>query len=83
MEERFMLELVVANKYGILNRITGLYSRCGYNINSLNVNETSDPKISRMIIVSNVDTRMQIQLIRRLQKLYDVKEVKLLEEQKV
>ena len=49
--EKFTIELIVANRYGVLNRITGLYARRGYNIDSLNVNETADPQFSRMLIV--------------------------------
>ena len=76
--EKFTIELIVANHYGVLNRITGLYTRRGYNIDSLNVNETSDPTLSRMLIVSTGDDYIQTQMVRQLSKLYDVKEVTLM-----
>lgn len=76
--EKFTVELYVANRYGVLNRITGLYARKGYNIDSLMVNETSDPEVSRMIIVSKGDQYIQTQLVRQLSKLYDVKSVTLM-----
>lgn len=76
--EKFTIELTVANHFGVLNRITGLYSKRGYNIDSLNVNETSDPALSRMIIVSRGDEYTQTQMVRQLSKLYDVKEVTLM-----
>lgn len=76
--EKFTIELIVSNHYGVLNRITGLYARRGYNIDSLNVNETADPELSRMLIVSHGDEYIQNQMVKQLKKLYDVKEVTLM-----
>jgi acetolactate synthase-1/3 small subunit len=76
--EKFSVELLVSNHYGVLNRITGLYARRGYNIDSLYVNETENPELSRMMIVSKGDEYIQTQMVRQLSKLYDVKEVTLL-----
>ncbi len=76
--DKFTIELLVNNHYGVLNRITGLYLKRGYNIDSLNVNETADPTISRMLIVSKGDEYIQVQMVRQLAKLYDVKEVTLM-----
>lgn len=45
----------VENKFGVLSRIAGLFSGRGYNISSLTVNSTSDPEVSRMIIVTKGD----------------------------
>ena len=73
--ERFTVELIVANRYGVLNRITGLYARRGYNIDSLHVNETENPERSRMLITSRGDEYIQTQIVRQLSKLYDVYEV--------
>ena len=73
--ERFTVELIVANRYGVLNRITGLYARRGYNIDSLYVNETENPEKSRMLITSRGDEYIQTQMVRQLSKLYDVHEV--------
>jgi len=81
-DELFTIELIVSNHYGVLNRITGLYSRRGFNINSLNVNETSDPNFSRMLIVSRGDDYIQNQMVQQLSKLYDVKEVTLMKKVK-
>jgi acetolactate synthase-1/3 small subunit len=76
--EKFSVELLVSNHYGVQNRITGLYARRGYNIDSLYVNETENPDLSRMMIVSKGDEYIQTQMVRQLSKLYDVKEVTLL-----
>ena len=73
--DRFTVELIVANRYGVLNRITGLYARRGYNIDSLYVNETENPEKSRMLITSRGDEYIQTQMVRQLSKLYDVHEV--------
>lgn len=76
--EKFTVELIVSNHYGVLNRITGLYARRGYNIDSLYVNETENPEFSRMLIVSKGDEYIQTQIVRQLSKLYDVKQVTLM-----
>jgi len=76
--EKLTIELLVANHYGVLSRITGLYARRGYNIDSLYVNETENPEFSRMFIVSQGDEYVQTQMVRQLSKLYDVKEVALM-----
>jgi len=76
--ELFTVELIVSNHYGVLNRITGLYARRGYNIDSLYVNQTENPELSRMLIVSHGDEYVQTQMARQLSKLYDVKEVALM-----
>ena len=73
--EKFTVELMVSNQYGVLNRITGLYAKRGYNIDSLHVNETENPLVSRMLITSNGDEYIQTQMVRQLSKLYDVQEV--------
>jgi acetolactate synthase-1/3 small subunit len=76
--EKFTVELIVSNHYGVLNRITGLYARRGYNIDSLYVNETENPEQSRMMNVSKGAENNQTQMVRQLSKLYDVKEVNLM-----
>ena len=80
MSERFTVGLIVNNHHGVLNRIAGLYGKRGYNIDSLAVGETEDPRYSRMTIVSTGDKYIQTQVVRQLRKLYDVKAVVLLEE---
>jgi acetolactate synthase-1/3 small subunit len=76
--ERFTVELIVKNHYGVLNRITGVYARRGFNIDSLNVNETIDPAVSRMLIMSRGDKHIQQQMVRQLSKLYDIDSVTLM-----
>jgi acetolactate synthase-1/3 small subunit len=76
--DRFTIELIVSNHYGVLNRITGLYAKRGYNIDSLYVNETQNPEKSRMLITSKGDKYTQTQMVRQLKKLYDVEDIVLM-----
>ena len=82
MSEKFVVGLIVANHFGVLNRIAGLYSKRGYNIDSVAVGETEDPDFSRMTIVSTGDSYMKDQVIKQLNKLYDVQKVVLLDDHK-
>ena len=67
------------NKYGVLTRVSGLFMRRGFNIDSLTVGETDDPKFSRITITLNGDDYAREQLINQLKKLHNIKQVKLLE----
>jgi len=79
MDEKFTIGLVVTNRFGVLNRIAGLYNKRGCNIDSLAVGETENPALSRMTIVSRGDNHLKTQIIRQLNKLYDVKVAGLIE----
>ena len=48
--ERLVLSILVDNTAGVLSRVAGLFSRRGYNIDSLTVGETNDPTVSRMTV---------------------------------
>ena len=69
---RHTLAVLVANKPGVLARVSGLFSRRGYNIESLAVGMTEKPEISRMTIVVEGDDRVLRQVISQLSKLIDV-----------
>ena len=71
--ESFTVELTVLNCCGALNRITGVYSKRKYNIDSLTLRETAHPGVSYMEIVSRGSEAEQEQLVRQLNKLFDVK----------
>ncbi|MCH5324048.1 MAG: acetolactate synthase small subunit [Eubacterium sp.] len=76
--QQYVLSVLVDNSIGVLGRVTGLFSRRGYNIKSLNVAETENPELSRMTIVTEGDSRTIEQIEKQLLKLYDVSEVKIL-----
>ena len=76
---RSVIAVYVENKYGVLTRVSGLFMRRGFNIDSLTVGETDDPKFSRITITLNGDDYAREQLINQLKKLHNIKQVKLLE----
>ncbi|MFN0117875.1 MAG: acetolactate synthase small subunit [Elusimicrobiota bacterium] len=66
------ISLLVENKFGVLARISGLFSARGYNIDSLSVGPTDDPMISRMTIVVKGNDQILEQVEKQLNKLIDV-----------
>jgi acetolactate synthase-1/3 small subunit len=66
------ISILVVNRFGVLSRISGLFSGRGFNIESLNVAETNDPEISRMTIVTIGDDSKVEQITKQLNKLVDV-----------
>jgi len=69
--KRQILSLQVSNHSGVLSRVAGLFSRRGYNIESLSVGMTENPEISVMTIVVNGDDAILEQIIKQLNKLID------------
>jgi acetolactate synthase-1/3 small subunit len=69
---KYVLSVLVENHSGVLSKISGLFSRRGYNIHSLTVGVTEDPEISRMTIVILGDEYMLEQINKQLNKLVDV-----------
>ena len=76
-----VLSLLVDNTSGVLSRVAGLFSRRGYNIDSLTVGETADPRYSRMTIVVRGDELTLDQITKQLAKLIDVADIKILEDE--
>jgi acetolactate synthase-1/3 small subunit len=66
------LSVLVANKPGVLTHVSGLFSRRGYNIDSLTVGVTENPEISRMTIVAHGDEHVIEQVTKQLNKLIDI-----------
>lgn len=77
--DQFVVSVLVANHFGVLTRISGLFSKRGFNIDSLTVGETENPEISRMTIVSTGDEYTKEQIVKQLEKLVDVKTVQLMD----
>ena len=75
-----VLSVLVDNTSGVLNRVAGLFSRRGYNIDSLTVGVTQDPRYSRMTIVVTGDDDIIEQIIKQIEKLVDVNKVEVLED---
>lgn len=70
--EKHVLSVLVENQSGVLRRVAGLFSRRGYNIDSLTVGKTENPKFSRMTIVAEGDEDFLDQLKKQLGKLVEV-----------
>ena len=70
--EKHCLSLLVENNFGVLSRISGLFARRGYNIDSLTVGTTENPKISRITMVVTGDERILEQIKKQLNKLINI-----------
>lgn len=73
--KKMVLSLLVDNTSGVLSRVAGLFSRRGYNIDSLSVGITEDPKYSRMTVAVRGDDRILSQIEKQLLKLEDVRSI--------
>lgn len=73
--KQVVLSILVDNTAGVLSRVSGLFSRRGYNITSLTVGETQDPSISRMTVVVEGDNAIIAQIKKQVAKLEDVIQV--------
>ena len=71
-QNSYTLAILVNNKAGVLMRVVSLFSRRGYNIDSLSVGETESPERSRITIVVSGDRKIVEQIIRQVEKLIDV-----------
>ncbi len=69
---RYTLSILVYNRSGVLMRVVGLFSRRGYNIDSLSVGETQDETISRITIVVTGSRDVVEQIKHQVEKLVDV-----------
>lgn len=78
--KKMTLSILVDNTSGVLNRVASLFSRRGYNIDSLTVGETADPLFSRMTIVVHGDDEILEQIVKQIYKLVDIREVEILED---
>jgi acetolactate synthase-1/3 small subunit len=77
--ERRLLSLIVSNQPGVLSRVAGLFTRRGYNIDSLTVSTTLDPAVSRITVVVTADEPILEQIVKQVEKLIDVKVVSVLD----
>ncbi len=75
---KFVIAVYVENKFGVLTRVTSMFTRRGFNIDALTVGETERPDFSRITISLSGDGYAREQLINQLRKLYNVKKVEVL-----
>ena len=73
--KKTVIAMRVRNQSGVLTRVSGLFSRRGFNIDSLTVSETESHEFSRITISMEEDAYVKRQLVKQLGKLHDVNEI--------
>ncbi len=76
--KQFVIGVIVSNVSGVLSRVSGMFTRRGFNIDCLTVGETESREFSRITVVFHGDDEMKERIVRQLEKLHDVKEVEVL-----
>ncbi|MGI6106693.1 MAG: acetolactate synthase small subunit [Lachnospiraceae bacterium] len=76
---KIVISLMVENESGVLSRIAGLFSRRGFNIESITAGKTVDPRMTRITVVAIGDEDALNQICSQLRKLIDVKSIEVLE----
>ncbi|MGN1195070.1 MAG: acetolactate synthase small subunit [Acutalibacteraceae bacterium] len=79
MNDKFVIAVYVDNKFGVLTRVTSMFTRRGFNIDTLTVGETENSKYSRITISMSGDGYARDQMINQLRKLHNVKKVEFLD----
>lgn len=74
--QKKVFQLLVDNTSGVLSRISGLFSRRGYNIESITAGVTADPRFTRITIVTNGDDQILEQIEKQVAKLVDIRDIK-------
>ena len=69
-----VFQLLVDNNAGVLSRISGLFSRRGYNIESITAGVTADPRFTRITIVASGEEEILDQIEKQVSKLVDVRD---------
>ena len=82
-KNKFVIAVFVENKFGVLTRVTSMFTRRGFNIDALTVGETESPEYSRITISLSGDGYAREQLINQLRKLINVKKVEVLEDESI
>lgn len=78
MDQKFIIAVLVSNVSGVLSRVSGMFTRRSFNIDSLTVGETESSGFSRITIAFRGDEHTKDQIEKQLRKLHDVKEVEVL-----
>ena len=77
--QKKVFQLLVDNTAGVLSRIAGLFSRRGYNIESITAGVTADPRFTRITIVTSCDDEILDQIEKQVSKLVDIRDIHELE----
>ena len=79
MSKQYVIAVRVSNIAGVLSRVSGMFTRRGFNIDSLTVGETESSSFSRITISFHGDEYTKKQILGQLTKLHDVREVEVLD----
>lgn len=74
--QKKVFQILVDNTSGVLSRISGLFSRRGYNIESITAGVTADPRFTRITIVASGDDEILEQIEKQVRKLVDVRNIR-------
>lgn len=77
--DRFVIAVYADNKYGVLTRVTSMFTRRGFNIDNLTVGVTENPAYSRITLTMSGDGYARDQMVNQLRKLFNVKKVEYLD----
>ena len=77
--DNFVFAILVSNISGVLTRVSSMFTRRGFNIDTLTVGETESPEFSRMTVSMTGDDYSKDQVVKQLSKLHDVKQVQVME----
>ncbi|MBP0978980.1 MAG: acetolactate synthase small subunit [Oscillospiraceae bacterium] len=76
---KHIFSILVNNKPGVMTRVSSMFTRRGFNIDTLTVGETESPEFSRMTVSMIGDDYAKDQVVKQLSKLHDVKQVQVME----
>ena len=77
---QYVIGVIVSNVSGVLSRVCGMFTRRGFNIDCLTVGETESSGYSRITVAFRGDDDIKLRILRQLEKLHDVKEVEVLDQ---
>lgn len=80
-KKRVVIAVYVENKYGVLTRVTSMFTRRGFNIDTLAVGETESPDYSRITISLHADESEKTAIVNQLKKLYNVRKVEVIDDE--
>ena len=79
--DQYVISVLVSNISGVLSRVSGMFTRRGFNIDSLTVGETESSGFSRITIAFPGNSEIKNQIFQQLKKLHDIKEVEVLDKE--
>jgi len=82
-EQKIIISLLVKNEAGVLTRVSGLFARRGFNIDTLSVGVTENDSVSRITVTATGDDYIKDQIVKQLDKLHDVIIVEILDDKNI